>query len=1145
MSDQQRRQLNAAINLRLSLLGLPHPVDQDASPDEMLVEPLLARQRELSRRLKDRLSAPDLRIQRFLDSYLEDADVHPQLPRTTLVLDEAGLARGLSLPVDGDEYHSANVASYRLANGVLHNPKNDRRTTAGVFHIATGGLPIPQDKVAVDKQVYARILARAFDAPDEALELPYTANLAQKARCWVSLLMRPTVVPEVPGRTREKSYEARFIVPGAMMCNLDFVEGIFGNAGDPYLPENDASLDPASWTGHTGCVILAPHLIGMTKKSLGLPQCDDATERQRRDGQCWRDPEELYNEGKAFKVCARDERGVMVTVIADNYFGYCKKEVKTQISYSANLLGGAEEEHSGGAEVYPAWNLNLDFTDRTPSDYSLAQVVAGNPGLVEPQPQGHAIYSPNPNIVFIPEGAQYSMRTQSISWQKDGKPQEIKLLAGKHYLSPDGYRIHAKHRELDATQWHLVGTSSRAVTCHKPATVSGGGKSEISKSISDAFVFGNAYASNVDEALDKVQELFDADYSQRFADASRNGTDHRPMLSMERSLGSVIKLLTPSAQYTEQFNAFLEDIEPDVKELVFTIKRYYQPEWSSDWRSHFTVGIMNGRHGNMVRLDGRKIITNMLRVGFRPDGSWRLFTLRPDYSPAVKVQTEDDITASTVTPPWELTTDTGLEGMAAQQNPQGLPRKYVANCEHLLFQRPDDAIHRGYDKQAEYDLASGTDTFVSNFEPLTHAQARELLTDVQAYSEFTKPVRKLIERVAAMPDDESPKFWICSDDPRHMPDGTRTKNPRYLQVRPTESNPELTTVAQVAGKLARKLPLAGNAPQPIDVVAAGRRNNPPEDKIPALCAYNPLHFMELPELFMEYISSMTGKSPSTTGAGSEGALTKGPFNALPPVIDLNTALLSYALTDYAGWLSSAGYIGPYARVDHDISMLIPELFSHMGPHDRDVKRLIAEGYLDKMTDFDFDGHRVLASRLGYRINERFVTHYFGRIFLHPDVVFTDEMLRPEIQDEKIFADSIDVIVQTHQRVAQMYFDDGTISLASPPIKALLEIMAHGKSAEGWTLSSPEFRALFERDTIMTSQWYAERLNAKQAEDVRQASEGVERLEEYTGREDSGSVNQRLHLTAKLDQLRSDLDFMRSPAYREHLVGTLGRQTNFG
>ena len=766
MTAQDRSRTNTAINLRLSLLGLPLPDDADGSAETAMVAPLLARQRELSRRLKQQLSAPDKRIQAFLDAYLADTGLQPQLPRTTLVLDEPGLARGLSLPVDGDEFHSPVIESYRLVNGILHNPKNDRRTTAGVFHIATGGLPIPQDKIEVDKTVFARILDAALQAPDDELMLPYTATMDTPAHCWVSLLMRPVVVPEVPGRTRRRSYEVRFIAPGGLVANLDFVEVVFGNGGDPYLPENDASLDPASWTGTTGCVILAPHLVGtLTKKGLGLPAWDDATERQRRDGQCWRDPDELYNDGRSFKICARDERGVMVTVLADNYFGYCKKEVKTQISYSANLLGCAEEEHSGGAITYPAWNLGVEFTDRTPDEWTLDDALARDPDRFEVQPEGHAIDRKWPNIVLLPEHAHFSMRDQRITWTRNGVEQSIKLLADKQYLSPDGYRVHAKHREMDATQWHLIGVSQDPTQCHKPATVSGGGKSEISKSIADAFQFGNAYTYDFEADMDAVDELFAGDYSNRFADASKNGTDHRPVLSTERSLGSVIKLLTPSRAYTDEYNAFLRGIRQDVKELAFIVKRYHRPEWGSDWRSHFTVGIMNGRHGNMVRLDGEKVIVNMLRVGFEPDGSWRLFSLRPDFSPAVKVQSEDDITASTVTPPWE--------------DPQGIPRKYVENCEMLLFQRPDDAIHRGYDKQAERDLSSGDDTFISNFEPLTRAQAREMLTDVQALSEFTEPVQELIARAAAGADDESPAFWTCSDESRHLPDGTRSKNPRY------------------------------------------------------------------------------------------------------------------------------------------------------------------------------------------------------------------------------------------------------------------------------------------------------------------------------------------------------------------------------
>ena len=64
------------------------------------------------------------------------------------------------------------------------------------------------------------------------------------------------------------------------------------------------------------------------------------------------------------------------------------------------------------------------------------------------------------------------------------------------------------------------------------------------------------------------------------------------------------------------------------------------------------------------------------------------------------------------------------------------------------------------------------------------------------------------------------------------------------------------------------------------------------------------------------------------------------------------------------------------------------------------------------------------------------------------MVFTDEMLRPEQQDMDVFADGVDTIVTTHQRVAESYFADGSIEMACPPLKALLEIMDKGKTAAG-------------------------------------------------------------------------------------------------
>ena len=50
-----------------------------------------------------------------------------------------------------------------------------------------------------------------------------------------------------------------------------------------------------------------------------------------------------------------------MTIIADNYFGYCKKEVKTQLGMAANLFGLTEEEHAGGCISFPSFDLGLEF----------------------------------------------------------------------------------------------------------------------------------------------------------------------------------------------------------------------------------------------------------------------------------------------------------------------------------------------------------------------------------------------------------------------------------------------------------------------------------------------------------------------------------------------------------------------------------------------------------------------------------------------------------------------------------------------------------------------------------------------------------------------------------------------------------------
>ena len=1125
--------LHQAINLRLGLLGCPTAADGSEAAWTDLTAPIFARHREMARLLTDRLCPADQRIQHFLSLYLSEVGPAPRLPHRTFVLDQPGLARELSLPSDGDAFQSELLSSYRLRNGVLHNPANDRRTTKGVFHIADGGLPVPDDKFEVPKAAFAKMLEFALQPPKESLRLPFTAGRAEEASCMVSLLLRPLVVPAVPGFISEKRMETRFFAPGALVANLDFVETIFGNAGDPFLPDHDAALDVDGWSGHTGCVILAPHLVGVPKVLLGLPHRDLATPRQRRDGMCWEKEDELYNGGSAFKLCARDHRGVVVTLIADNYFGYCKKEVKTQISYAANLYGLAEEEHAGGALVYPSYDLGDEFHGDVhvqSRGHSFGDLPALLGEAIDVQAKGYAIDRAYSNILYVPENVRFDLKSLTVSWlNADDTETSLPLLAGHTYVRPSGYRVQME-QPAGRTTWHLVGIVAEPTLCHKPCTVSGGGKSEISKAITDAILPGPVFVADFDADFMRVADLLAHDCSHRFRDPEKNGQDTRPILSPERSLGSVIKLLTPAERdYTDEFNAWLRDIPQYVKELLFVVKRHYRSEWGADWRSHFSVDIINGRPGNELKCDGHKLVSNYLRVGYDTDGAWRVFGLRGDFHPAAKVQMEDDITASVVVPADRL----------SHLNPayhQG-SYKFVENCERYLFQRPDDAIHRGYDKQTERDM-SGPANFISNFAPLDQAAAIALREEAVGYTAFTPPMRDLI--ATAADGRPGPAYFVSSAHPRIV-DGKPSKNPRYLQKRPDHVDPRSAYLGSVATRLHRRIPAGEPLHTPVNAVVPGRRNNPPEPGIRPLAVYGPIHYMELPELFIECISSMTGKSPSTTGAGSEGALTKGPFNALPGIIDLNAALVSLLLTEDAAFVSAAGYVGPKCRVDHDVSLLVPEVWCRMTPAEREPAFLIEHGYVERCADFEHDGKTVLAGRLGYRITAKFVRVFFGRVFNHPHVVFTPAMLRPEEQDLAIFVDGMDNICATHVRVAESYFNDGSIALACPPLKALLEIMAKGQTADGLTLSAPAVRDLFTREALITSDWYRARLTAKQDQQKVTWAHHVKSLELRLDQPAFADVAERLDLRGRLARAREALAEAEATPYVDALTGTLGVQ----
>ena len=1119
------------LHIKLAAAGCTLP--QDTARQEFLevAQDLIQNHLEKSRVLNKHLCPADRRIQDFIDKVselAEDAEA-PQLPGNTLVLDRHGLARELALPMGKDEHESSILNSHRLHQGVLHNPLHDRRTTKGSFHIADLGPLTPADKKLVPVCTFVGLLRAALTPPGELLAVPYSQNFPQPFESFVSLLLRPPVCPEVPGHMARKSLEVRFFAPGSMVSNLDFVESIFGNAGDPNLLWNDAALDVDGWTGHTGCVILAPQMTRLRKKDLGLPKWADATERQRHDGMCWKEEDELYNEGTPFKITCRTTAGVVVTLIADNYFGYCKKEVKTQISMSANMFGFAEEEHAGGAVAFPRYHLGDSYSPGSylrGLEHSFKAMRKRFSAQLNLQPEGHAVDKKFPNLVLVPEDAYFSLIDGTITWVSYGQRQTITLDRGCTYMYPSGFRIHLE-KHPDAPSWRLVGTRANGTFCHKPCTVSGGGKSEISKSYADCFVYSSFFLRNFEEDMKLVDEIIRRDYSDRFDPDIDQKSKHRALLSPDRSLGSVIKLLTPAEpDFRPEYNEWLRSIPDHIRALVFFVKRMYRPEWGDNWQTPFSTDLVNGNPGLELKYNHRKVVTIHARVGLVADGGWRTYKLRQDFIAADKLQTEDDISASVVVPSRWLGQDESGTGHGS--------RKLVENCEYRFFQRPDEAINRGFDNQAEQDLSSPY-TFLSNYEALPAERARDFVSNTVEFFDFTAPMREFISGVADSPD--GPNYFALGTHPRVLDDGTRTKNPRYLQLRPDLSRPAGRYMAEMAVRLKSQLGPDDPMTMPVDSVLCGRRNNPPEGKVRALAVYSPIHYQELPELFMDFICSLTGKSPSTTGAGSEGALTKAPFNCLPPIVDLNNALVSYILTGDAGFSSSAGHVGPDYRVDHDISLLIPEIWCRMSPEEREPTYMIANDFLERVEDFEHASKQVPASRLGWRVTEKFLRYYLGRMFDTPTAVFPPEMLRPETQDLQVFVDGIANIVETQQRVAALYFEDGGIEGACPPLRALLTIMAHGEW-EGNDVHAPEVRSMFSRDYLLNSDWYAARLDAQQRIETARLERGIKYLKRVANRraistDDAAEIKQRLGV------IRAQLKQVNSAAYREDLVGALG------
>ncbi len=144
-------------------------------------------------------------------------------------------------------------------------------------------------------------------------------------------------------------------------------------------------------------------------------------------------------------------------------------------------------------------------------------------------------------------------------------------------------------------------------------------------------------------------------------------------------------------------------------------------------------------------------------------------------------------------------------------------------------------------------------------------------------------------------------------------------------------------------------------------------------------------------------------------------------------------------------------------------------------------------------------------------------------------------MRPEKQDLAVFARGVQAIVDAQRSVALNYFEDGSVEAACPPIKALLHVMAYGEF-EGMRETDRCLRAMFTRDSLLASEWYKNRLRAKQTLDNALWTRHREALDMFmTG----GTPAPQIDLKARLVWVRQQLNRVKNESYLQELVGTIG------
>jgi hypothetical protein len=99
-------------------------------------------------------------------------------------------------------------------------------------------------------------------------------------------------------------------------------------------------------------------------------------------------------------------------------------------------------------------------------------------------------------------------------------------------------------------------------------------------------------------------------------------------------------------------------------------------------------------------------------------------------------------------------------------------------------------------------------------------------------------------------------------------------------------------------------------------------------------------------------------------------------------------------------------------------------------------------------------------------------------------------------------------------------------------------MAHGEF-EGKNIHDSEIRKLFNRDYVIKSDWYLERIKAKQKKEISLFEDHIKYLNNFMQKENYTEVIDKLEIKNRLAYATKELEYLESSEYLGDLVGTIG------